>query len=211
MSFIGLGYAILRRPALHDVGDVHLLAAQSHGGNHVVEQLSGFAYERHALRIFVCAGTLAYEHEPGIRIAIPKNDLVPPRCERTPGTVPDIFANQLQGRSACCRRDYGSNRRCRRKGLSRSYGGVLIRICDSYIDFRRREGRLRRRGRDGSQNGSQLFRLGLGLAATIKIVDAQIAKVLQARGNRVLNRGFERHLLLSRPRDGGGDNSLTHH
>ena len=40
--------AIRRRPALHDIGDVDLLALQPHRLNHIVQQLSGLAHKRHA-------------------------------------------------------------------------------------------------------------------------------------------------------------------
>ena len=48
-ALIALGRAVARRAALHDVGDVHLLALQAHGGDHVVEQLTGASDERQAL------------------------------------------------------------------------------------------------------------------------------------------------------------------
>ena len=62
--------AILRRPAAEDVHDVNVLAAELHAlDDDVGEQLTRPADERFALTVFVRAGGLADEDQPGMRIA----------------------------------------------------------------------------------------------------------------------------------------------
>ena len=53
--------AVFRRAALDDIGDLHVLALETDDLEHIVEQMTGPADERHALRVLVRAGTLADE------------------------------------------------------------------------------------------------------------------------------------------------------
>ena len=67
--------AIVRRPALDDVGDVDVGARQADGFDDLGEQLPGAADERLALHVFVGARRLADEHQVGRRVAGPEHDL----------------------------------------------------------------------------------------------------------------------------------------
>ena len=61
--------AVVRRPALQDVGDVDLLALEQDGLQDLVEQLAGAAHERLALAVLVGAGRLADHHQVGALVA----------------------------------------------------------------------------------------------------------------------------------------------
>ena len=61
MCFIRFRFAVLRRTAFDDVGDIHLLAPETHGGNHVVQQLSCAAHEGEPLGIFIGANLTVHE------------------------------------------------------------------------------------------------------------------------------------------------------
>ena len=52
------GIAVARRPALQDIGDVHLLAREADGPQHGVEQLARAADERLALAVLLGPGRL---------------------------------------------------------------------------------------------------------------------------------------------------------
>ncbi len=73
-DLVRLRVAILRRPALDDVGDVDLLALETDRADHLVELLPGAADERLALRVLVGARPLADEHQVGVRIADTEHD-----------------------------------------------------------------------------------------------------------------------------------------
>src|SRR5271170_74118 len=97
VGLLRLGDAVLRRTALDDVGDVDLSAFQAHGGNHVVEELAGAAYEGKALHVFVCARAFADEHEAGVGVAIAEDDGVPAlKSEWAAGAISNVFADGLE-------------------------------------------------------------------------------------------------------------------
>src|SRR5581483_12514998 len=52
-ALVALGCAVIGGAAFDDVGDVNLFALQSHGRDHVGEQLPGAADEGLALQVFV--------------------------------------------------------------------------------------------------------------------------------------------------------------
>jgi hypothetical protein len=65
-DFARLGVAVLRWPALDDVGDVHLLGAcQPHGRQHAVEQLAGPPDKRQALAVLFFARRFAHDQPVG--------------------------------------------------------------------------------------------------------------------------------------------------
>ncbi len=70
------GVRLPRRAALHDIGDVHLLALEAHGSDHVVEQLAGASDEGQTLRVFVGARALADKHQLGVGVAGAEDDLL---------------------------------------------------------------------------------------------------------------------------------------
>ena len=101
-ALVALGRAVARRAALHDVGDVHLLALQSHGGDHVVEQLAGAPDERQPLLVFVSARAFADEHQLGMWIASAEDDLLAPQLRQlaTLAVGTDVVGDDLQKRGA---------------------------------------------------------------------------------------------------------------
>ena len=69
-DFVGLGIAILGRPAFDHVADVNVGARHPHPAlDYIGEQLARAAHERLAARVLVGAGPLADEHQFGRRIA----------------------------------------------------------------------------------------------------------------------------------------------
>ena len=77
LDFVLLGVAVLRRPALDHVRDVHVLALQIDRFDDLRQQLPGAADERNALLIFVGARRFADEHQIGVGIADAEDDLLP--------------------------------------------------------------------------------------------------------------------------------------
>ena len=65
----GQRVAVARRAALHDVGDVHLVAGEPDALDEAGEQLPGPAHERLAGEVLLLAGTLADEQQVGVGIA----------------------------------------------------------------------------------------------------------------------------------------------
>src|SRR6185295_5865610 len=99
-DLVGLRVAVAGRPALHDVGDEDLLAPPADRGEEADEQLAGAADERPALGILGLAGTLADEHDLGVRMALAGHGLRPPLGELAAGAGTDLRGDRLQGGSA---------------------------------------------------------------------------------------------------------------
>ena len=68
---------ILRRAALHHVGDVDLGAVQMDDLQHIVQQLPGPAYKGDALLVLVLAGAFTDEHDLRRLAAVPKHHMGP--------------------------------------------------------------------------------------------------------------------------------------
>ena len=115
VSLLRLGNAILRGPAFDDIRDINLFALQTHGGNHVVEQLAGAADEWKSLGIFVGAWPLAHKHQSSVRITIAKNDLVAASGKSAPGAIADLLVYGEQRFGTALRRNDSALRRLRRK------------------------------------------------------------------------------------------------
>src|SRR3954454_9220707 len=81
-DLVGLRVAVARRPALDDVGDVHIVARQPNALDEAREELPGPADERDALLVLFGTGTLADEHEVGVGIAHAEHHLGPRLRER---------------------------------------------------------------------------------------------------------------------------------
>ncbi len=112
------GARFLRRAALHHVADVNVFAANAHGRDHVVEQLSGAAHKGLALRVFVRARTLAHEHDARVRIAHAEDDVGASLAQLAAGAVANVFANHAQrgglvarGCAASCAASAAASRR----------------------------------------------------------------------------------------------------
>ena len=68
---------VLRRAALHHVGDVDLGAVQMDDLQHIVQQLPGPAYKGNTLLVLVLAGAFADEHDLRRLAAVPKHHMGP--------------------------------------------------------------------------------------------------------------------------------------
>src|SRR5439155_17297899 len=77
LDLIRHGVTVPGRPALDHVGDVDVLAGHADPAQELVEQLSRLADEREALLVLVEARRLADEHQVGLRVADPEDDLGP--------------------------------------------------------------------------------------------------------------------------------------
>ena len=73
-EFLRQGDAILRRTALHHVGNVHLIPRQAKRLDNFCEELAGRADEGASLQILLHSWPLSNEHERGARIPFAEND-----------------------------------------------------------------------------------------------------------------------------------------
>src|SRR5580698_2430196 len=98
--FVRLGRAIFGRPALHHIANVDIGAFDRDAFfrcrtfNHLREQLSRAADERQTLLIFVGAGALADEHEPGLLVARSENDLVARLMQTAALAIADVLKDR---------------------------------------------------------------------------------------------------------------------
>jgi hypothetical protein len=92
-DLIFLGQAIFRRPAFYDVADVDVLAAESHGFDHLVQKFSGAADKGQPLRVFIGAGTFANENELGFGMAVGEDDVFSRFVEFAAGAVAEVLAD----------------------------------------------------------------------------------------------------------------------
>src|ERR1035441_7062859 len=106
LHFVRFGIAILRRTALHHVGDVNVLAEDLDAFllrrifDHLGEQLSGPADERDALRGVIGAGAFADEDQRGLRVADAEDDLIagfPEAAAAAIAYVLDDFEERIVG------------------------------------------------------------------------------------------------------------------
>ncbi len=69
------------RAAFQNIGDVNIVAFQTHGFDHFGEELAGSADEWYALLVFVGTWGFTDEHERGIGVADAEDDLFAERGE----------------------------------------------------------------------------------------------------------------------------------
>lgn len=62
-DFFRRGFAVFRRPAFHDIRDEDVVAAHGHGGQQLLEELTGPADKRPSLLVLVEPGTLPDEQD----------------------------------------------------------------------------------------------------------------------------------------------------
>src|SRR5215469_3511431 len=96
VDFIALGQTILGRAALHHIADVNVLAAQSHGFDHLGQKLSCATDEGFSLHVFVMPGAFANEDKLRLRIADPKHDVCPALVEFAARAIADVFADAFE-------------------------------------------------------------------------------------------------------------------
>src|SRR6185503_20316055 len=81
---------------LHGVGDVKVLALDASGLERAVEQPAGRPDEGQALLVFLVAGLLADQHDPGVRVARAKYRLGGIGPQRAIPARSGFFPNLLQ-------------------------------------------------------------------------------------------------------------------
>src|SRR5690606_33061479 len=73
--FFRFGLAIVRWAALDDVAHVDLVPTETHGCDHAIQKLTGFAHEGKPLRVFVGTGAFTHEAQPALPAASGKHGL----------------------------------------------------------------------------------------------------------------------------------------
>src|SRR5215469_5077489 len=130
VAFVFFRGAILRGPAFHDIRYVHVFAAQAHGCNHIVQQLTGAADERQPLRVFIGTRAFANEHQLGLRIARTKDEIGAAFMQAAKAAVADIGADGGQlGSRIPQHRVIAKARNCR---SAKWFGSILRR---SFADW----------------------------------------------------------------------------
>lgn len=77
-TFLRHRVAVLRRTALHNIGDEHIsVPGKSHLFQHLVQKLSAASHKGLALFVLIAAGALPYDHNPGIGNSCPQYRLGP--------------------------------------------------------------------------------------------------------------------------------------
>ena len=99
-DLVGLGVPVVRRPALHDVRDEHILSLPADGGEQPHQQRPGPAHERPALAILVEAGALADEHHFGVGVALARDRAGAALVQAAAGADPDLARDLLERRTA---------------------------------------------------------------------------------------------------------------
>ena len=90
LDFLDGRRAVSGRAALDDVADEHVVSFESHGLDHLVEQLSGAPDERSAGGVLLHARRLADEDQVGVGICLTEDGLCPPLAELASRAVPDL-------------------------------------------------------------------------------------------------------------------------
>ena len=83
----GLGLAVAGGAALDHIGHVGIsVAVDASGSQQLIEQLAGATHKRQASAVFLSAGSLADQHQPGGGIAPTHHHLLPVRGQITAAT-----------------------------------------------------------------------------------------------------------------------------
>ena len=93
-GLFGARVTVLRRTALHDVGDEHVaIRVETDGAHDFVEELTSTPDESEALLVFVLTRTLTDHHDVGGRISAIDHDVRAPLVQRTLGAaaVTELF------------------------------------------------------------------------------------------------------------------------
>ena len=130
-DFVRLGIPVLRRTALDDVGDVHVLALEPDCLDDLREQLSGAAHKRKSLQVFVAARRFTDEHQIGFGVAHAKHNLRSALVQLAPRAVADVGADADErigrGQRDRQRPDLGRDRRdLGQRRVTTGKGPVLV-------------------------------------------------------------------------------------
>ena len=97
LDLLGFGVAVAGWAALHHIGDVDVLAAQTRLGEQRVELLARCADERLALQVFVAPRALAHEHHARVRIAHTEDQVGARLPQRAQLAIAHAGADLLEG------------------------------------------------------------------------------------------------------------------
>jgi small subunit ribosomal protein S1 len=131
VDLVGSGVAVLRRPALHHVGDVHLGSLQTeHVHQHLVEHLPGRPHEGLPGAVLLLPGPLPDDHEVGLGVSDAVDDVATPLAEPAAGAVAEVVADLGEPCRALAVRLTGLRRqrppgRLRRRHLRLGLRGLL--------------------------------------------------------------------------------------
>ena len=164
----GLRRAIARRTALDHIGDIDLLALETHGRNHVVEQLPGAAHKGQSLRVLVGSGPFAHKHQPRRWRAVGKDDRVAAFVQRAARAVADLVANKLERGGAFLHGNDGTDLRCEDRLASLDGGFLSEDVCLLHRGLRRR---LRRSSNRSLQEPLTLRHLLSYAPAQLGVID----------------------------------------
>jgi hypothetical protein len=95
-NFGAIGFSIPWGPALDDVGYVHLGPFQSHRLDHPREQLTCLSHKRSSFPILIRTRPFSDEHERGLRIAFPKDDVFAPLMKKTARAFTEFLSDRFQ-------------------------------------------------------------------------------------------------------------------
>src|SRR4051794_17938535 len=99
LHFLGLGRAVLRRPAFNDVADVYVRAFEGNAFfargalDHLCQKLAGPADERDPLLVLIGTRAFADKDQPGLLIADPEDELIAAGVQGAAGAVADVGEN----------------------------------------------------------------------------------------------------------------------
>jgi hypothetical protein len=89
-----LRVAVARRPALHDVGDEHVLALPADRPQQLGQQLTGRAHERTAGGIFASAGPLTHQQDVADRIPLAGDGPRSSACQGAARAAADVVGDR---------------------------------------------------------------------------------------------------------------------
>ena len=171
----GLWCAILRRPALHDVADIDVLALQRNPLaarrilDHLCEELSGAAHERDALRVFIRARPFADKHQSRLRVTDPEHNLVTALAQTAAFALAEVRTDLFQ--------------RCKLVPLERSIVNFILLLMNGFFGYVGIMIGVREGERFNPNNIKKLFRGGtdenIKIMDTSVIIDGRVADVCE--------------------------------
>jgi len=99
---VRLRSAVARRPALHHIADVNIVAGQRDAFflrrpfNHLRQQLPGSPHKRKSLRVFVRARSFAHKHQRRVLAAHAEHNLIAPFVQPAPLAVANVVLDDRQ-------------------------------------------------------------------------------------------------------------------
>jgi hypothetical protein len=108
LDLVGLRVPVVGGPTFQNVGDEDIGPGQADLLQKLVQQLSGLPHERQALLVLVGPGGLADEHQLGIGVAGPEDDVGAGLVQRTADALPGLLEDGLQQLPPLCGACHGT-------------------------------------------------------------------------------------------------------